>query len=459
MAIYDYSNLCYYKSQAVNMKFYNRVDELAELATLYEQADKVGRMTVLTGRRRVGKTLLALESAKNHKHLYLFVSKKAESLLCQEYIKEIRHNFTLPVIGEIRHFKDIFTLLIELSRNERITLIIDEFQEFYSINPAVYSELQGIWDRNKATCKLNVIFIGSVHSLMHRIFQDEKEPLFGRADRVMFIKPFSIKSIYAVNSDYGHSDMQTLFDTYAVTGGLPKYIEMLAENNALPKKQMMDFMFRQFSPFLNEGKSLLIEEFGKEYGTYFSILELIATGKTARSEIESVLEIHTGAYLAKLEGEYALIDRHKPINAKPGGRLQKYYIRDNFLNFWFRFIYRNLSAVETGNYAYIREIVERDYSTWSGRILERFFHELYAASGGYNRIGSYWELGNKNEIDLVAVNDLRKELVIAEIKANKSRIDLTELEKKAKNLMADYNGYSIEYLALSINDAATMINS
>jgi AAA+ ATPase superfamily predicted ATPase len=439
------------------MKFYNRESELAELAKLYDQADSTGRMTVLTGRRRVGKTLLALESAKNHKYLYLFVSKKAEALLCQEYVEEIRRHFSIPVIGDIRHFRDIFKLLIEVSRTERFTLIIDEFQEFFSINPAVYSELQGIWDLNKATSKLNLIFIGSVHSLMYRIFQDAKEPLFGRADRIMFLKPFSIQSIYTVLNDHGHKDMQTLFDAYAVTGGLPKYLELLAENNAIPRQQMMDFMIRQYSPFLTEGKNLLIEEFGRDHGTYFSILELIAAGKTARSEIESILEIHSGAYLAKLEGEYALIDRYKPINAKPGSRLQKYYIRDNFLNFWFRFIYRNLSAVETGNFAYIREIVERDYSTWSGRILERFFHELYAASGKYNRIGSYWERGNKNEIDLVAINDINKEIVVAEIKTNKSRINLAELEKKAKNICADYQDYKLNIQALGIEDAALLI--
>lgn len=436
------------------MKFYNRTAELAELANMYEQATDSGRMTVLTGRRRVGKTMLALESAKQHKHIYLFVSKKAESLLCQEHLEEIQRLFAPPVVGQVSHFKNIFLLLIELSRTEQITLIIDEFQEFFSINPAVYSELQGLWDRNKSTCKLNVIFIGSVHSLMYRIFQDQKEPLFGRADRIMFLKPFSISSIHEVTSDYGHTDLQTLFDAYAVTGGLPKYLELLAENNALPRAQMFAFMFRQFSPFLNEGKNLLIEEFGRDYGTYFSILELIATGKTARSEIESVLEIHSGAYLAKLEGEYALIDRHRPINAKPGGRLQKYFICDNFLNFWFRFIYRNLSAVETGNYDYIRQVVERDYATWSGRILERFFHELFAQSGSYNRIGSYWERGNKNEIDLVAVNDLTKELVIAEIKLNKDRINLAELEQKARNLCMEFKGYNISYKALGLEDAA-----
>jgi len=440
------------------MKFYNRENELAELATLYEQSATSGRMTVLTGRRRVGKTILALESAKLHKQIYLFISRKSESLLCQEHLGDIRRLFAPQFVGEIRHFRDIFILLIELSRTEQITLIVDEFQEFFSINPAIYSELQGIWDRNKATCKLNVIFIGSVHSLMYRIFQDEKEPLFGRADRIIFLKPFSIRSIFSITSDYGHTDLQTLFDAYSITGGLPKYLELLAENNALSRPQMFDFMFRQFSPFLHEGKNLLIEEFGRDYGTYFSILELIATGKTARSEIESVLEIHSGAYLAKLEGEYALIDRHRPITAKPGGRLQKYFIRDNFLNFWFRFIYRNLSAVETGNYNYIRQVVERDYATWSGRILERFFHELFAQSGRYNRIGSYWERGNKNEIDLVAVNDLRKELLIAEIKANKSRINLAELEQKARNLCMEFQGYNVTYRALGLEDADEFIS-
>jgi hypothetical protein len=414
-------------------------------------------MTVITGRRRVGKTILALESAKSAKHCYLFVSRKAEALLCKEYLDDIRRTFTLPVIGDIRTFRDIFTLLIELSRSERITLIIDEFQEFFGINPAVYSEIQGIWDRNKATCKLNLICIGSVHSLMHRIFQDAKEPLFGRADRIIFLKPFSIAAIHEVLTDHGHDDVPSLLDSYAITGGLPKYLELLAENRALRHRKMLDFILTPHSPFLTEGKTLLVEEFGREYGTYFSILELIAAGKTARSEIESVLEIHSGAYLAKLEDEYSLIARHRPIDAKPGGRLQKYYLRDNFLSFWFRFIYRNLSAVETGNFGYIREIIERDYTTWSGKILERFFQELYAASGRYNRIGSYWERGNKNEIDLVAVNDLRKELVIAEIKRNKSRISLPALQKKAERLLQGYEGYQVEYRALGLEDAAEFL--
>ena len=436
------------------MKFYNREDELNELATLYDQSGGAGRMTVLTGRRRVGKTVLALESAKSARHLYLFVSRKAEALLCAEYLEEIRRQLPLPVVGEIRHFRDIFALLIEQARSERLTLIIDEFQEFFTVNPAVYSELQNLWDRHKGTCKLNLICIGSVPSLMYRIFQDAKEPLFGRADRIIFLKPFSIRTIFAILKDYGHSDLTTLFDCYALTGGLPKHLELLAENQALSKTAMLDFILKPYSPFLAEGKSQLVEEFGRDYGTYFSILDLIASGKTARSEIESVLEIHSGAYLTRLENEYALIGRHLPMTAKPGGRLQKYYIRDNFLDFWFRFIHRNHSAVETGNFSYLRQVIDRDYATWSGRLLERFFRDLLAATGRYNQIGSYWERGNRNEIDLVAVNDLEKRLLIAEIKRNKARINLTELQAKAPRLLEYYQGYAVEYRALGLEDAA-----
>ncbi len=116
------------------MKFYNREKELIKLQLLYEQSGESGRMTVLTGRRRVGKTSLALELAKNHKFVYLFVSKKSEPLLCLEYLDEIKKVFSLPVVGEIRDFKDIFALLLEISVKEHFTLIIDEFQEFYYLH-------------------------------------------------------------------------------------------------------------------------------------------------------------------------------------------------------------------------------------------------------------------------------------------------------------------------------------
>ncbi|MFH0926450.1 MAG: ATP-binding protein [bacterium] len=435
------------------MKFYNRTKELTELQKIHTQSQNVAKMIVLTGRRRIGKTLLSLKFCHDHKFLYLFVSKKSEPLLCIEYLEEIKKEFDVPIIGEIRTFKDIFALLQEISRNNHFTLIIDEFQEFHSINLAVFSEIQHLWDLNKEKCKLNLILIGSVYSLMYKIFQDVKEPLFGRADRLIYINPFSIKTIKEILNDHGINNLKTIFDYYIFTGGIPKYIDILTTNSALSYEQILDFILEANSPFINEGKNLLIEEFGKEYGIYFSILELISLGKTGRSEIESILEKNVGGYLDRLETNYSIIARHKPINAKPNSRLQKYKIADNFLNFWFRFIYRNRSAIETENFNYIKEIINRDYSQYCGRLLEKFFHELFASTGKYNKIGSYWEKGNQNEIDLVALNDMKKEILIAEIKSKKERIDINLLKQKSAGLLATYPSYTPTWLSLSLDDA------
>ncbi|HMK55007.1 MAG TPA: ATP-binding protein [Dissulfurispiraceae bacterium] len=434
------------------MKFYNREAELRELGRLYTQAHESGRLTVITGRRRVGKTMLALEFTKSHKHLYFFVSKKAEHLLCSEYLEQIKALFHLPAIGEIKSFREIFTLLLDLSRKERFTLIIDEFQEFQGINPSIYSDMQHLWDTSKGNCRLNLICIGSIQSLMYKIFEQTKEPLFGRADRILRLRPFSIHDIHAVLSDHRAADSRGLFDLYLITGGLPKYLDLLTSNTDLTLNDILDFVLSENSPFIDEGRNLLIEEFGREHGTYFSILELIAAGKTGRPEIDSYLGIHSGAYLTRLESEYAVISRHKPINEKPKSRLQKYAITDNFLNFWFRFIFSNRSAVETGNFGYLREIITRDYSTYAGRILERFYRQLFAEKSEYNKIGAYWERGNKNEIDLVAVNNLKKVITIADIKLSAARIDLVALRAKSAALLRDYAGYKPSFLGLSLND-------
>ena len=363
----------------------------------------------------------------------------------------------MPVVGEIKTFRDIFRLLLEISKKTPFTLIVDEFQEFLQVNPAVYSEIQHLWDVNKDKCRLNLICIGSVYSLMHRIFEEKKEPLFGRADRILALKPFPIRTIHEVLADHGVTGMKALFDCYVLTGGLPKYLDQLVANSALSFDRMMDFVLQADSPLLNEGRNLLIEEFGKDYGTYFSILELISLGKTARMEMQSILESDIGGYLDRLESTFGIISRHKPIDAKPNSRLQKYRITDNFLSFWFRFIYRNRSAVETGNFAYVREVIQRDYPVHCGRLMEKCFHELLAETGNYNRIGSYWERGNQNEIDLVALNDMKKTITIADIKLNKSKLSVEGLKRRAQGLIASYPRHQPEWLGLSVENIADFL--
>lgn len=432
------------------MKFYGREDELTQLRAITAQSASGGKMTVMTGRRRVGKTLLARESCKDGQSLYLFITKKSEALLCLECTDIIKNTFDVPVFGDIQHFRDVFRLLLEIGKTQPYVLIIDEFQEFYRINPAVYSEIQNLWDQYRQQTRIHLMFVGSVHSLMVKIFQNNKEPLFGRADRILYLKPFKPQTIHDILQQAQQYTPENLFYAYLLTGGIPRYLEILHDNAVYGRDAIMDFVFSKNSPFLEEGKHVLIEEFGKEYATYFSILELLASGKTGRGELESILATNVSGYLVRLQDEYDVIAVRKPINAKPGSKVQKYFIKDNFLNFWFRFIYRNNSAVEAENFAYIKRILERDLSTYSGMVLERLFHVLLAGTGHYNQIGSYWERGNQNEIDVVAVNDLDKQVLVGEVKMNSDRIRIPALQHKAVKLEQAFAGYAFAYQGFSL---------
>jgi AAA+ ATPase superfamily predicted ATPase len=443
------------------MEFYNREPELETLHTLLQHADKQAQMVVLTGRRRTGKTLLVQHFAKMHPKcpcLYFFVSKKAESLLCEEYLEEIKGTFDMPIFGDIQTFNKLFELLLSIAQKQKFILIIDEFQEFFNINPTIYSDMQKLWDLNKQSCHLQLILVGSVYSLMYKIFENNKEPLFGRADRLLRLKSFSIKTLSSILNDHQILSSKALFDYYIFTGGTPKYVDLFISNQAYDYDNMLKFILSLNSPFLHEGKHVLIEEFGKDYHTYFSILQLIATGYTGRGELESILQKNIGGYIARLLTDYAVIAKHNPIDAKENSKLQKYKLIDNFLNFWFRFIYKNFSTIENENFDYVRKIIDRDFSTYSGMMLEKFYHELFWASKKYNKIGSYWEKGNKNEIDLVAINDMDKTCVIADIKLNKTKLNLPLLKQKSKGLIAEYSGYDIQWIGLSLSDLSTEIN-
>ena len=433
------------------MKFYNRDKELAYLRKIGDDAKSTSRMTIIVGRRRIGKTKLIKEAYA--KIVYLFVSRKNEALLCEEFISIIQNELNVKIFGTFTKFKDLFEYLMELSKTISFTLVIDEFQEFLQINSTIYADMQNTWDSYKDESKMNLVLSGSIYSLMKKIFEDRKEPLFGRANHKIHLKPFSVETLEKILEDHhaNHSN-DDLLSFYILTGGVAKYVELFVDNKALTFEAQLDLMFDENSLFIDEGKNLLIEEFGKEYTTYFSILSLIASSKTSRSEIESILGKNVGGYLDRLENEYTIIKKVKPIFAKEGSRTLKYEIIDNFFHFWFRFIYKNRSAIEIENYAYVKSIVQRDFATYSGRFLEKFFIEKLKASGAFSTIGTYWEKGNQNEIDIVAVNDNEKKILIAEIKRNPDKINLELLKKKAQKLLQKHQRYAVTFKGYSLED-------
>jgi hypothetical protein len=435
------------------MRFYNREKELLQLQKIRERSESSAQMSVVIGRRRIGKTSLLKKDMEGQLAIYLFVSKKSELLLCQEFVSIVKNRLAVTNFGEITRFSESFAWIMDLSKTRNFTLVIDEFQEFKLINPSIFSEIQNIWDSGKSDSKLNLIFCGSVYSMMKDIFENSKEPLFARATAKLIIKPFEVRVLKEILSevqpDYTQADLLAFF---AVTGGVAKYVENFVSAGALTLEAMLDEIFSENSLFLEEGKNTLIEEFGRDYTTYFSILSLIANSKTSRPEIESILETSVGPFLEKLENDFSIIRKVRPFLAKPTGRTIKYEIVDNFQSFWFRFVFTNSSAVEIGNFDFLKAQVRRDYPTFSGKMLERYFTEKYKESSNFSQIGTYWERGNLNEIDLVAVNSQEKRAVLAEVKVNPSKISLTKLQEKSKKLIAMLPDYEVEYRGLSIED-------
>ena len=433
------------------MKFYNRIQELEILGRTWEQSKQSACFTVMVGRRRIGKTSLLLESVKGTKYLYLFVSR-SEPLLCEQFQKDAAQALGIQIFGTITRFRDLFEQLLIFGTKEHYTLIIDEFQEFANVNSSIFSEIQNLWDQYKGRAKINFIASGSIYSMMMKIFENRKEPLFGRLTSKITLQPFAVRVIKEILNDYNPKyTSEDLLCLYMLTGGVPKYIALLMEAGATKKNKMLDMVTSPDSPFIGEGKDLLVSEFGKEYGTYFSILQLIASGKNTQSEIDSVIGKNTGAYLANLEREYSLITKNRPMFSKPESRKNRWSLNDNYLRFWFRFIFPNQSLIEMGKYDMLREVIDRGYEQYSGLILEKYFRAKIAEEKRITDIGSYWDNKGENEIDVIAINDLDKTAIAAEVKRNSNKIDMDILQSKVHSVK-ELAKYEIELQGLSLEN-------
>lgn len=442
------------------MKFYNRTSEIEELHRIQHLSfNDYSRMTVITGRRRIGKTSLAVQATMGEfPTVYLFVSRKNERALCEEFATLISATLGTYVPSEINSFRSLFQLMMELSKTHRFNLIIDEFQEFEYVNPSVYSDVQNLWDQYRKQTHVNLILMGSVFSMMHKIFEGYKEPLFGRADNIIRLVGFGTGTLKEIMNDYrpGYVNDE-LLALYSFTGGVPKYVELLCENTDLSINGMLSYMVRDNSSFTDEGKNILIEEFGKDYGVYFSILSCIAFGINTQNAIETALGgISIGGQLRRLIEDYSLIVRHRPLMSKEGTHCVRYEISDNFLKFWFRYFDKNKSIVEIRNFALLRKIIEDDYTTFSGLMLEKYFRLQMVESCQFRSIGSWWERKKgkeANEIDIIGVYAEGKKALVAEVKRQRRNFDHKVFMEKVENVKTHIlSKYKIETRLFTLED-------
>lgn len=161
-----------------------------------------------------------------------------------------------------------------------------------------------------------------------------------------------------------------------------------------------------------------------------------------------------GPALERLENEFDIIIKQRPIHAKENSRDVRYSLVDPFLVFWFHFIHANRSAVEMENFNYLHSLLERDFDTFSGKQLEGLFTAMLKQSKRFNRIGGYWDNKGEHEIDIVAINDLEKRILVVEVKRQSKRFNPELLAKKTEHLMQKLNckGYNVDQSCFSLDN-------
>lgn len=426
------------------VRFYGRVKELSQLEEIYNTP--ASSLVVFYGRRRVGKTELSKEFVKNRKSLYLFVETKSEELLLRDL--EIELGNVTGIRPRLDSFDDFFTIVFGMQ--EKMVLVLDEFQNFAKVNPDFFSKFQRYWDAHHRESQHMFIVIGSFVGMMKRIFEESKEPLFGRATYLFNIKPFNFSDSYAFLNGLSSFELEEAMKTYFILGGVPKYLLLAAQFSEPDAQSVFRKLFIDTQILMEEAKNILVLEFGSEHKGYFSILEAIASGKAIPSHIADYTAMPHGTvskYLNELVNKYELVKKEEPV-ITGGSRNSRYFLQDNFFNFWFRFIYKHYGTFEIDP-DLAEDIVMKDLNTYFGYAFEDVAKEVLIMLNKQQKlplrfmgIGKWWK--KDTEIDLIAFDRSSHDALFCEVKwkhlSEKEAISMMEkLKEKTKKVNGTWN--------------------
>ncbi|MBP3201054.1 MAG: ATP-binding protein [Lachnospiraceae bacterium] len=431
------------------MSFIDREQELKFLTSEYSR--KGSSLVILYGRRRNGKTTLIKEFMKDKKGLYFLSSEEDEMNNLENFKNRIYETYEIDVKPEIKSFDDAFKFLIKIDKKPLI--IIDEFQYLTMSNQAFASIFQRIWDLYLEKTNSKIILCGSYIRMMEEQTLNYSSPLYGRRTGQIKLKQIRFQDY---NKFYKSFDKKKLVEYYAVTGGVPKYIELFNKEKDIFKAIEKNILNK--NSFLYEEPEFLLKNEVKDVGTYFSIIKVIATGASKLSEIAEKLNVkQTGLtnYLKTLI-EIEIIRREVPITDTNPEKSKKsiYKINDNFIRFWFRFIYPHRDQIEMGNTEYVLNIIKRNFiDNHVSYVYEDICREMMLTDKKIHvdKVGKWWD--KNDEIDVVGIDNKHKVLYLGECKYTKKKMNvsiLNELKRKSEKIV-EFKDYKKVYCLFSIN--------
>lgn len=421
------------------------VDREEELLTLQKEYERDGSsLVVLYGRRRVGKTTLISRFIQNKNALFFLASEESE-VQNRNAFKDKAADFIgndLLKNVEVKSWDVIFQAIADTSFDSKPILVIDEFQYIGKSNPAFPSVFQRIWEEVLKHRQIMVILCGSLVSMMESQTLAYGSPLYGRRTAQIRLKQIPFRHYHAF---FPNKSRRELIELYSVTGGVPKYIELFSENDNIYSSIQACVLNR--SGYLYDEPHFLLQQEVTEIGSYFSVIKAIAAGNSKLSAISTVLEVKATSLTKYLKTliDLDILEREVPITEENPERSKKglYKIKDNYLKFWFAFVYPNMSFIESGNSdivmaklrkgliskhtAFVYEDVCRE-RMWELNAGERWpFH--------FSQIGRWWD--GSHEIDIAAIDPEGGNLILGECKYWQEPVGLNvlrELEAKADHV-------------------------
>ena len=423
--------------------FVNRTEELDTLEREYER--ETASLTIIYGRRRVGKTALITEFLRGKpESLYFLATEEPEKMNLKAFRQQVAEYTGNELLAKSEaDWILTFSQLAGYHPEKRKIIVIDEFQYIGRSNAAFPSVMQKAWDSVLKDANVMLILCGSLIVSMHRQTLDYDSPLYGRRTAQIRLKQVPFRFYHEFFEDKTERELVRL---YAVTGGVPKYINSFRDTGNIFRGIQNHILNPQ--SYLYEEPYFLLQGEVNEVGSYFSILRAMAMNNHKLAEISSFLGVKQTSlskYLRILT-DLDIIDREVPVTDLNPEKSKNglYYIRDNYLAFWFRFVYPYRAFLEKGETEFVmKKLHEGFVQNYVSFVYEDICREkmwTLAATGELPfvpmRIGRYWGSAC-GETDIVAFTPGEPGLMIGECKfgtGEKGLKTLHELQAKAPAL-------------------------
>lgn len=440
------------------MKFLGREKEILDLEKEYARD---GGFVVIYGRRRIGKTTLIKQFIKSKTAFYFLATKEVESQSMKRFAGVIARTTGNSVMQKaaFSDWLDLFQVVADYKPNEKKVLVIDEFPYLVKVNDSFPSILQNAWDEILNDSNVMLILCGSLISMMKKHALSYESPLYGRRTAQMRIAPLPFTTVY----ENQKLSFEEAAEQYSITGGVPKYMEFFSDGQPLYEQIKENVLSK--NGFLYEEPNFMLTDEVQVPTNYFSIIKVIADGNHKLGTIAGILGLETSAltpYLKTLS-ELGFIEKQVPVTERNAEKTRKglYFISDNFLRFWFRYVYPYKGELELDNTQISLDELDKDFKEkFVAFAYEDICKEIFARLCSDkaidftpSKIGSYWlnDKSGNTQIDVMAVDTVNKRLFAGECKYHNQPIDADvyfELVKKVDNsseIKSAFKGYTVIY--------------